>query len=49
MKKYNWIGNKIDSSDMENLHRLSKQYKKPITHLVRDAVKEYLVGEYHGK
>ncbi len=43
MKKYNWIGNKIDSSDMEKLHELSKKCKKPITHLVRDAVKEYLL------
>ena len=42
MKKYDWVGNKIDSSDMEKLHRLSKQCKKPITHLVREAVKQYL-------
>jgi hypothetical protein len=45
MKKYNWVGNKIDPSDMERLHYLSKQCKKPITQLVREAVKQYLVGK----
>ncbi len=44
-KKYDWIGNQINPEDMEKLHHLSKQCKKPITHLVRDAVKEYLAGE----
>ena len=45
MIKYSWVGNKIDPSDMEKLHHISKQCKKPITHLVRDAVKNYLAGE----
>ncbi|MDO8725048.1 MAG: hypothetical protein Q7J35_03150 [Candidatus Methanoperedens sp.] len=43
MKKYNWVGNKIDPQDMSKLHQISKERKTPITHLVRDAVREYLV------
>ena len=42
MKKYNWVGNRIEESDMTKLYHISKECKKPITCLVRDAVKEYL-------
>ncbi len=48
MKRYNWVGNKIDPEDMTKLHNLSKQCKKPITLLVKEAVVEYLAkGEKH--
>ena len=47
MKKYNWVGNKIDPEDMTKLHDLSKKVKKPITMLIREAVKEYLAGGKH--
>lgn len=47
MKKYNWVGNKIDPEDMSKLHHISKRVKKPITLLVCEAVKEYLAGEKH--
>jgi predicted DNA-binding protein len=46
-KKYSWIGNRVDAEDMEKLHHLSKKVKKPITFLVRDAVKAYLTGGKH--
>ena len=42
MKKYNWIGNKIDADDMSALYHLSKKCKKPITILVKEAIQEYL-------
>ena len=45
MKRYNWIGNRVDAEDMTKLHNLSKKVKKPITFLVREAVKNYLAGE----
>ncbi len=47
MKKYNWIGNRVDAEDMKKLHNLSKKCKKPITLLVKEAVKEYLAGGKH--
>ena len=47
MRKYNWVGNKIDPEDMEKLHHMSKSVKKPITLLVREAVKDYLAGGKH--
>ncbi|MFZ3166414.1 MAG: hypothetical protein WA130_02280 [Candidatus Methanoperedens sp.] len=47
MRRYNWIGNRIDASDMARLHHLSKQVKKPITILVKEAVNLYLAGEKH--
>lgn len=43
MKRYNWIGNRVDAEDMKKLHSLSKECKKPITMLVKEAIKEYLV------
>jgi hypothetical protein len=46
-RRYTWVGNKITPEDMLKLHNLSKQVKKPITSLVRDAVSQYLVGEKH--
>jgi predicted DNA-binding protein len=42
LKKYNWIGNRVEPEDMAKLHHLSKKIKKPITILVREAVQEYL-------
>lgn len=45
MKRYNWIGNRVDAEDMTKLHDLSKKCKKPITLLVKEAVKIYLAGE----
>ncbi len=47
MKRYNWIGNRVDAEDMSKLHNLSKSVKKPITLLVREAIKEYLTGGKH--
>lgn len=43
MRKYNWIGNRVDAEDMTKLHNLSKECKKPITLLVKEAITEYLV------
>ncbi len=47
MKKYNWIGNRVDAEDMSKMHDLSKKSKKPITLLVKEAIKEYLTGGKH--
>ena len=44
MKRYNWIGNRVDEEDMTKLHDISKKVKKPITILIREAVKAYLAG-----
>jgi hypothetical protein len=41
-RKFSWIGNRIDDSDMALLHHISKRIKKPITILIRESVKEYL-------
>ncbi len=42
-KKYNWIGNKIDAKDMSSLYQIKKKTKKPITELVAEAVREYVI------
>ncbi len=41
-KKYNWVGNRIDDADMKKLYQLKQKIKKPLTILVREAVKEYI-------
>ncbi len=41
-RKYTWIGNKIDDADMKKLYQIKQKTKKPITILIREAVKEYL-------
>lgn len=47
-RKFTWVGNRIEPEDMTKLHHISKKSKIPITHLVRDAISEYLAkGEKH--
>lgn len=49
VSKYNWVGNKIDEIDMCYLYLLKNKLHKPITHLVSEAVSEYVarkVEEY---
>jgi predicted DNA-binding protein len=41
-KKYDWIGNRLDSEEMSKLYHLSKKHKKPITLLVKEAIELYL-------
>lgn len=42
MKKYNWVGNRIEEGDMTKLYHLSKKTRKPITLLVKEAIEQYL-------
>lgn len=42
-RKYSWVGNKIDDEDMRELHELKKKTKTPITEMVAEAVKDYVI------
>ena len=42
MKKYNWVGNQIDDRDMEKLYQMKQESGKPITILVKEAIKNYI-------
>ncbi len=42
LKKYNWVGNRIDDNDMCVMHEIKETDGKPITEQVAEAVKEYI-------
>lgn len=42
-KKYTWAGNKINPDDMAKLHALKEQTGKPITEMVAEAIKDYVI------
>lgn len=42
--KYAWAGNRIDPNDMAKLHHIKETKGTPITHMVAEAVKEYVKG-----
>ncbi len=41
-RKYTWASNKIEDEDMSKLYQLKQKTGKPITILVKEAVKEYI-------
>lgn len=41
-RKYTWAANKISDDDMIKLHHIKETTGTPITHMVAEAVKEYV-------
>lgn len=47
--KYTWVGNRISNEDMERLYRLKQTIRKPITIMVAEAVREYVIKQSRQK